>query len=155
MTERQHRRLPVWDYRQPGLYFVTIVAAKRLPRFGRVDQVEVRLTAAGRVVEEEWSSLSLAYPSVRLDAFVLMPDHLHGILDFQRSDHGGLSEAVRRFKARSTRRVNLAAGSQGRPLWQRSFYERIIRGEGELARLRDYIAGNPARWAMCRARTPL
>lgn len=112
------------------------------------------------------------YPHVELDAFVIMPNHVHGILVFQ-DDAGvgtghagtrtafttvgaglkpsptrrhGLPEVVRAFKTFSARRVNALRRASGSPLWQRSYYEHIIRDERSLGRIREYVMGNPARW---------
>lgn len=172
-----HRRKPLrlasYDYSSPGAYFVTICVKGRRPLFGASG---IAVGELGAVVSECWLELPSHYPSVTLDAFVVMPNHIHGIIwlgqspqvphvgaglrrtPTERGDgaRGGearlgdpvtLFEVVRALKSFSARRINELLGTPGVPVWQRSYYERVVRGETELARLRRYIAGNPDRWA--------
>ena len=170
--ERQRRRslrLRGYDYTQAGLYFVTICAQDRACLFGEVVDGEVRLSAAGEVVAEEWARTAEIRPSVLLDAFVIMPNHLHGIVALVDVDAdgamlpprpgaaedwgsprgpaaGSLSAIVGQFKAVTTKRVNALRETPGAVVWQRGFHDHIIRHERALAQIRDYMADNPGRW---------
>jgi REP element-mobilizing transposase RayT len=132
----------------------------------------MHLNAFGEIVQKHWYELPNHYPHVHLDAFVIMPNHIHGILvlldtgapfthlvgagfetrpykdpasrDYQRH---ALPEIVRGFKTYSARAINSARGTPGVPVWQRSFYDHVIRNEHSLYGIREYIAENPARWA--------
>ncbi len=125
----------------------------------------VRLNAAGEIVRACWDNLPDHYPNIELDVFVVMPDHVHGIVfindEIRVSNVGeglrpsptntfrkhGLTEIVRAFKSFSARRINQLRDSPGTQVWQRSFHDHIIRDERELNTLRTYILCNPALWA--------
>lgn len=174
VDERQRRslRLKGYDYAQAGAYFVTVCTRNRECLFGDVVGDLMALNAAGNVVQRVWYELPTRFPRVRLDAFVVMPNHVHAIVIITDSDEGAASSAptpydgvpgpvgaglalpnrlgdiVRAFKSLSAITVNRLLSRSGQPLWQRNFYEHIIRDDGELDRVRQYIADNPARWAL-------
>ena len=155
--DRHHRRsirLQGYDYAQAGAYFITLCTQGRARLFGRVTHGVVELTDIGRIVEEEWARTPAARLNVELDAYVVMPDHIHGILVITyRDDSVALLEAsstlrspartigaiVRGFKGAVVRRAGMA-------IWQRNYHEHIIRSEAALDRIRRYIVANPARW---------
>ena len=114
----------------------------------RVDKTDARVAAFGDVVAACWQELPDHYPGTQLDEFVVMPNHVHGILllnqDGESNDR--LSELVRAFKAFSTRRVNAQRAKANEPLWQRGYYEHIVRNERSLEKPRAYVVSNPARW---------
>jgi len=160
---RYHRRsirLPAYDYAQAGAYFVTIVCRNRVllledPRFRDL-------------VEETWLWIADQYEFVRLDEFVVMPNHLHGIIVIGDTGRGASRSPLRRgasrsaptgaarrkplgrlvgaFKTVSTKHINEIRGTLGVPVWQRNYYERVIRNDEELNRVRRYIIDNPAHW---------
>jgi len=140
-------RLPGYDYAQPGAYFVTTCTQDRASLFGTIADGMMRLNAHGRIVRDTWLHLPDHYP-LELDAFVAMPNHVHGIIVIPSVGAGfkpapTLSEIVRAFKTFSARRI-------GHPVWQRNFHEHIIRSEASLERIRQYIVDNPASWAFDR-----
>jgi len=104
----------------------------------------------GRIATDVWRWLATQYLYVELDAWVVMPNHLHGILLIRddlpgkRKPLGGLIGA---YKTVSTKRINALRGVSGEIVWQRSFYDHILRSEADLNRVRGYIDNNPARWA--------
>lgn len=125
------------------------------------------LNQYGRIVEEEWLRSQLLRPEVALDAFVVMPDHFHGIVVLSGSDEGNPCETagsannpgafLRRhprslgslmagFKSATTRRINTLRGSPGRAVWQSNYHEHVIRNERELAGIRTYIENNPLKY---------
>ena len=164
---RHHRRsirLPAYDYTQPGAYFVTICSQNRECLFGDVINGEMILNQRGEMVERTWRELAECYPGVEVDAFVVMPNHVHGIIVLvgagPRACPGrpqgvaptmSLPDVVHRFKSLTTTRYRtgvLQDGWQPFPgrLWQRNYYEHVIRDEEELNRIRQYIIANPGRW---------
>ena len=164
--QRRSIRLPSFDYSSPGAYFVTVCTKNRLCMFGEVTGGEVKLSPFGHIVMRCWHDLENHYAHVELDAFVVMPNHIHGIVVLpdvdRRADVGagfeparptarnrshGLPEIVRAFKTFSSRRINEAKATPGESVWQRNYYERVIRDEAELDRARQYILGNPANWS--------
>ncbi len=155
---RQNLRLPGRDYAAPGAYFVTICSTNSADLFGAVVAGQVRLSEVGAIVAANWRWLESRYPHVRLDEWCLMPNHLHGIVVVTTAVDGAETSAVSEgpgtslkpvgrivgaFKTRSTNQVNRARGTPGAVLWHRSFWDRIIRDEDELARIREYIRRNP------------
>ncbi len=158
--DKHHRRslrLPGYDYTQVGAYFVTLCTAGRTSLLGQIDAGTLDLSMYGRIVEQCWCDLPQHFPNVSLDAFVVMPNHLHGILILtgQALQHphpphsrlpvphgtqpGSLGAVIQNFKAVSTRKVNGARRTRGEPVWQRNYYERIVRNANELDRIRQYI----------------
>lgn len=176
--EKHHRRsirLRGYDYTQPGAYFVTICIEGRSCLLGEIEGDEVRLNDAGRMVETTWHAIPTQHPGVEIDALVVMPNHIHGIIVLVGADprvcpentgaHRGaplpleprqrlsLATVVQRFKTLTTKRYidgvnhhHAWPSFQGR-LWQRNYYEHIIRNEAALEHIRQYIADNPVRWA--------
>jgi len=142
---RKSLRLPDYDYSQPGSYFVTILVHSRECILCQILDHQIALYDAGRIVEKTWKELPNHYPGIRLEAFVVMPNHFHGVITLEDTIKP-LSEIVRGFKSFSSRRINIIRDSQGQPVWHRSYYEHIIRSEEELLRVRDYINSNPLRW---------
>ena len=176
-SERPRRRsirLRDYDYAQAGAYFVTIVAKDRACLFGEVVSGEMRGNGFGGDVRSVWDGLPSHYPGVECDEFVVMPNHVHGILllnvgagfkparpesppttatraGFKPAPTSrGLPEIVRGFKSFSARAVNVARGVLGAPVWQRNYYEHVVRGEDEMNRIREYIVNNPLQWEMDR-----
>ena len=166
---RKSIRLKGWDYSEPGAYFVTICTHNRQPLFGQVVDGEMVLNEYGQIVREAWFDLPNHYAHVELDAFVVMPNHVHAIIVLTADPVGAglkpaptpaaptpaptrhpLSEIVRALKTFSARRINALRGTPGVPVWQRNYYEHIIRTERALNAIRRYIAENPLRWYLDR-----
>ena len=136
----------------PGAYFVNIVTRQRGCLFGKVTDGEMRLNRIGEMVADAWNWLEEQYPHVMLDEYIVMPDHLHGIIVINKYGTGAdkariqtkpLGQLVGAFKTVTTKRFNLEIDAAGRPLWQRNYWERIIRNERELNLAREYIRNNP------------
>ncbi|MFQ6029859.1 MAG: transposase, partial [Dehalococcoidia bacterium] len=158
-----HRRsvhLPGFDYAQPGAYFVTICAQGHQCVFGEVVDGEMRLSRVGLLVQEEWLRIADIRTRVHLNAFQVMPNHLHGIViitsmpptvgahlrsPLHRAPKS-LSSVVTGFKSAATKRVNELRRTPGQPLWQRNYHEHIIRNEPDLNLIGDNIVNNPAHW---------
>ncbi len=147
--DRHSVRLRNYDYSRAGAYFVTVCVQDKQCLLSHVVDNGIDLSSAGQIVQSVWDSLPNRFPGLELDAHVLMPNHVHGVIVFpDRNENAPLGEVVRTFKAASTRLVRTA----GMPdfAWQRSFYEHVIRSEIELDRVREYVVGNPAKWGMDR-----
>jgi REP element-mobilizing transposase RayT len=154
---RRSIRLPGFDYAAGGVFFVTLCVHDRRLFFGEVREGTMHLGAAGGLVESAWRALPSIHKDVAIDVFQVMPNHLHGILAMRgataapEARRESLADVVRRFKTYTTRRYieGVHDGSlspfDGR-LWQRNYYERVVRDDDELERTRTYIAANPARW---------
>lgn len=171
-SDKHHRRsirLSGYDYSQNGAYFVTVCTQNRDCLFGAVEDGNMVLNSHGQIVFDVWSHLPEHYFHVQLDQFVVMPNHFHGIIVLNRDNVGAglkpaptneivnqnqpgpakihaLPEIIRGFKTFSSRQINDMRGAPGDRLWQRNYYEHVIRNESEWNRLRQYIVDNPVRW---------
>ena len=158
MKDRKANRLEGYDYSEGGCYFVTICAQSREELFGEIIGGEMVLSEAGEIVTARWQWLSGRYDYVELDEYVMMPNHFHGILIIQsRRDRSrpvptdalkikSLSELIGAFKTTSSKRIHENGFTSFK--WQRSFYDRVIRGDDDLNRIREYIRNNPLKWAL-------
>jgi len=184
--QRFHRRsirMRHYDYGESAHYFVTICSYQRRCVFSDVSDAECILNRLGMLVERCWSELPGHFGNLALDEYVIMPNHLHGIItvpsrgitprsdrarihqneDDARARHalplqrkfgkpmrGALPTVIASFKSAATKRARQHGLSQNRSVWQRGYYERVIRGEKELARIRKYITENPLTWELDR-----
>jgi len=237
-ARRRSTRLSGYDYRRPGIYFVTLCTQKKEPLFGQIIDGLMNLNDLGQIVVEEWIASAHIRREIELDEWVVMPNHLHGIVIIvdasiratDRSPKGatgtssaqpadplsvgatgtssaqpvaplpvvgatgassvqpvvplsvgatgassvqsvgatGRSPLPRRrargpgkrslgaliagFKSAATKRINILRGTPGKPVWQRNYYDHIIRNERELQNIRQYIHDNPLKWALDRDR---
>lgn len=136
-------RLPIYDYTVAGAYFVTICTSSRVCSLGEITKGAFFPSEAGRLVEEVWTGLGARF-SIAPDEFVVIPNHVHAIVQLYGDSGVSLGEIVRAFKAGSTRRIRQA--SQPDFTWQANYYEHIIRNDHELERIRNYIVSNPLMW---------
>jgi putative transposase len=145
--QRKSPRLPDYDYSQEGVYFVTICLQNpRVHLFGRVIEGEMWLNNFGAIVWHCWQDLPNHYDHIDLDAFIVMPNHIHAIILIVSQHQYGLSEVVRALKSYSAKRINKQRNTTGTKIWQRSFHDHIIRNEADLNRLREYTIYNAAKW---------
>ncbi len=164
---RRSVRLKDHDYSQAGAYFVTICTHEKECMFGRVIDGQMRLNEYGRIVEEEWVKTADIRSGVELDASVVMPNHFHGVLAIVHGGRGTVHRAptserfgkptsnsiptiVGYLKSAVTRRINELRGTSRTPVWQRNYYEHVIRNEDDLNEIREYIVNNPLKWDLDR-----
>jgi putative transposase len=160
---RHHRRsirLRGWDYASPGAYSVTLCTQDRVALFGEVRDGHMHLSDLGAIVADAWQWLSAHYAHIALDAWCVMPNHLHGILIIRtggphdgQTPQGGtpakpIGQVIGAFKTVSTKHINLARRSPGATVWQRNFWEHIVRDGDEMDRIRAYIRDNPLTWSL-------
>jgi putative transposase len=204
---RRTIRLQGYDYSSPGAYFITIASLNRQILFGEIVNGEMQLNTFGEIVSEYWATIPDHFLNVELDEFVIMPDHIHGIIilhdipphrrgaviapavtapitsaptipvpaipasdGIASADSGAetaplrpsldsgariapqtyrkpiLGQVVAYFKYGCAKQINALAGSIGAPVWQRNYWEHIIRDDDDLSRIREYIRNNPAQW---------
>lgn len=164
---RRSIRLDDYDYTAPGAYFITVCSHQRKPIFGAIAEGQVILSSIGRIVESEWLRTERIRAEIALDEFVIMPNHIHGIVAIRRSGgrtekvgaHGhaplrrpprSLGSMVARFKGAVTRAVRRRLSNTEYIVWQRGYYDRVIRDKRELEAIRRYIHNNPMRWELDR-----
>jgi len=160
-------RLPDYDYSLSGLYFITICTHERLPLFGKIIDGIMITSDAGVVVEKCWREIPDHFPQVMLDGFVLMPNHIHGIIEIVESNENvvgannyspthsplhsplrGTSKTVgsivRGFKIGVTKWFR--ENTDIHKVWQRNYHEHVIRDEEGYAKISEYIQYNPQKW---------
>ena len=149
MTDHKHIRLPNYDYRTPGFYAATLVVENRDCCLAQIVGDQTILNPIGRIVKHSWQWLADQYAYVTLDEFVIMPNHIHGILQIsdigQIEDRLPLGKLLAAFKTHSTRQVR-ENRSIGRRFWQKDFYEHVVRNDEDLKSAREYIRNNPLKW---------
>jgi REP element-mobilizing transposase RayT len=155
---RRSIRLTTHNYSANSTYFLTLCTYGRAALFGRIDDGVVTLTNVGTIVRDLWVQTAEMRQGVVLDAFVIMPDHMHAIVAMSAAEQlespaGSLGRApefldalVAGYKASCTSEVRRLLGIPRLRLWQRNYYERVIRDTRALREIRRYIAANPARW---------
>ncbi len=177
---RQSIRLKGYDYRQNGYYFITICSHNREKIFGEIRRGTIfcALNEGGKIAKKFWEEIPQHYPFVGLDEYVIMPDHVHGIIiiknkrvqdieplrqreqrrvqnrvqdieplrgQFQKNPSGSLGSIIRGYKISVTKWYRKNTNIQ--VVWQRNFYEHIIRNDEDLYNIREYIRHNPVKWA--------
>ncbi len=162
---RKPLRLKGYDYSGAGYYFVTICTQNRIRLFGdggRAGLEPAPTNAFGELVTQTWLELPAHTVGIRVDKFVVMPNHFHGIVILENGCVGAgskpaqtpLSEAMRQFKTFSARKINQMRGTPGISIWQKGYYDHIIRNEPDYLRIWQYIDENPAKWAEDEYYTP-
>jgi len=163
---RRSTRLSGYDYAQDGVYFVTVCTAGRECLFGEItDDGEMILNTLGCVVEDNWFKSAYIRKVIVLDAFVVMPNHIHGIVVITGAHDLGahnraplpqppalirpprsLGSFIAGFKSAATTQINQIRDTSYTPVWQRNFHDKIIWNESMLDGIRTYIENNPANW---------
>ena len=163
---RRSIRLKGYDYAGAGAYFVTICAQNRECLYGEIMNGKMVLKDAGEIVADEWIKTGDIRDKIILDEWVVMPNHFHGILviddrrgtarraptveQFGKPVSGSIPTIIRAFKSAVTKRINEMRKTPGVKIWQRNYYEHVIRNDNELNRIREYITNNPAQWELDR-----
>ena len=152
---RKTMRLQEYDSSQAGGYFITICTHEKECLFGEVVDGEVQLNEIGRIVKSEWLKTEEIRDNVSTDEFVIMPNHVHGILfidepaeRFGQPTSNLIPTINRSFKAAIIKQINELRNTPVVPVWQRSFYDRIVRNDDELNKIREYILNNPLKWQL-------
>lgn len=172
--ERRRRksvRLQGYDYSQEGAYFITICTHNRRCTLCDIIENRIVLSEWGRIVEREWHRSGAVRAEIGLDAFVIMPNHIHGIIFIHPVGASGgspngknpgrrsksippgfakksLASFIAGFKSTVTIQINELRQERGKPFWQRNYYEHVIRDEKSLFECRTYIEQNPLKWVI-------
>ena len=163
---RRSMRLKEYDYTQSGAYFLTLCAYNRKCLFGEIIDSQIILTELGKIVKEEWERSPSVRSGIVHDEFIIMPNHIHGIVFIENPDHKGvgatgrsplqitargpqklsLGAFVSNFKASVTLRFKKISLSKNLLVWQRNYYEHVIRNDIDLEEIREYIQTNSSKW---------
>ncbi|MFC1724295.1 transposase [candidate division KSB1 bacterium] len=176
--KKHHRRsirLKGYDYSTPAVYYITVCPHLREYLFGEINNGESELNLFSEIVFNKWKDIPKHFRDTKLDKFIIMPNHIHGIIiltgvgakhfnnrntsKFNKANKnasplqtphgtkpGSLSAIMQNFLSIATRKINQIRNTPGEPVWQRNFYEHIIRNEKELNQIREYIVNNPSNW---------
>jgi len=154
---RKNPRLKDFNYASAGAYFVTICTHHKQTIFGQVTSGTMVLNPYGQHAERTWMNIPQHFQSVLLDEFIVMPNHMHGIvfIDRERARHASplqqapsLGAVIGSFKSAAARDINRQRATPGEPVWQRNYHEHVIRNEKTLSEIREYIANNPLKWEL-------
>ena len=175
LHNRRSIRLRGYDYSGPGAYFITICTHNRKCLFGKITDGKMVLNHAGHVAKKCWQAIPDHFPHATIDEFIIMPNHIHGIIflnnngganvganvgaknfsplrqRYRTTPHGTsktIGSMVRGFKIGVTKWFR--QNTRIHHVWQRNYWEHIVRDEQELARIRQYIVNNPAKWELDR-----
>ena len=169
MSQPHHRRsirLPGYDYADAGAYFITICTHGRACLFGQVVDGEMRLNALGEIVREEWEKSATIRAEIEIGEYVIMPNHFHAIVMIGRGVRPdaptenrpdtptfpigpkpkSIGALIAGFKSAATTRINQTRQTPGAPVWQRNYYEHMIRDEQSYQNIAAYILNNPRQW---------
>jgi len=155
---RRSIRLQGYDYSQAGLYFITLCCYNKSHLFGKVENDQMLLNDAGKIARDEWFKTPEIRPNIALAEFIVMPNHVHGIVVVKYSEENAQSTIqrlngtshtigaiVRGYKSVVTRKISLMSASLT-TVWQRNYYEHIIRTDESYHNIANYIINNPANW---------
>ena len=158
-------RLDGYDYSQDGFYFVTICTLVHSMWFGNVHNNNMILSTIGKIVDQCWVQIPQHFTDVKLDEYVIMPNHVHGIIainqitrrmgtacrapiseKFGKPISGSIPTIIRSFKSAVTKKINEYQNTPTKFIWQRNYYDHIIRNDNDLIRTREYVRNNPLKW---------
>ncbi|MBW2185548.1 MAG: transposase [Deltaproteobacteria bacterium] len=167
---RRSNRLAGYDYSQGGVYFITICTDNKECLFGEIVNGHMMMNNLGKIVADEWIKTGTKRDNINLDDWVVMPNHFHGIViidnDMEQYPSvgaqravplsgrfgclvaGSLSTIIRSFKSAVTKQTNIIRQTPKLPLWQRNYWDHVVRDEADLNRIREYIHTNPQRWEL-------
>ena len=168
-SERKSIRWSAYNYALGGIFFITICAYEKRLSFAKVTGEAIRLSGLGRLIRSEWLKTGEMRDEIELGEFVIMPNHFHALLKISLGDlrkdpafdherarnsnrkftapvRGSLGSVVSMFKASTTTKWNTECGTPGNPVWQRGYFDHVVRDEDDFDAIRHYIKTNPSRW---------
>lgn len=184
---RKSIRLKEYDYTNPNWYYITICTHNKEHLFGSVVNNKMKLNEYGKIAEEEWLKTKEIRKNIDLDYYVIMPNHIHGIIIIEYNENvratrwvapnndliipidakengeikrgasqrlaptiqsNSLGSIIGQFKSVYTKRIKKIGVMNTRPIWQRNYFEHIIRSDNDLHRIRKYIELNPLKWQL-------
>jgi putative transposase len=164
MHHRKSLQLNQYDYAQGGAYFITICTHNHKCLFGKIIGGKMILNDPGEITRHCWLGMTNHFSMVVLDEYIIMPNHMHGIIilndntvarhavplrhfeQFGKPTRQSIPTIIRSFKSAATKHINETHKIPGLPVWQSNYFEHIIRHESELLKTREYIIYNPMHW---------
>ena len=136
---RKRIRLKDYDYAEENIYFITICVEDRLEILGKIVEENIKLTKEGNSVKQNINKIEQIYKNIIIDEYIIMPNHIHILLWINYKSNVTISKMIKHFKTNITREIKYS-------IWQKSFYEHIIRNEKEYLRIKEYIKNNVVNW---------
>ena len=136
---RKRIRLQGYDYSEGNMYFITICVKDRLEMLGEIIDDNIKLTKEGKIVKQNINKIEQIYKNTIIDEYVIMPNHIHILLLRNYKSNVTISKIIKHFKTNITREIEYS-------IWQKSFYEHIIRNEKEYLKIKEYIKNNVINW---------
>ncbi len=174
MNQKQHRRsirIKGYNYASSGAYFITICTNKHEQLFGEIVNGKMELNECGKIVQSEWIKTGILRSNIEIDAFIIMPNHIHGIIfihddsgvmhhghghrdptyraqteQFGKPTSNTIPTIIRGYKSAVTSRINKINNTPRVKVWQRNYWEHIIRNDQSMNHLQEYIQNNPIKW---------
>ena len=157
IPKRKRTRLKDYDYSKPGAYFITICTHRKQHLFGAIQNDAMHLSFMGKIATQEIQHLEIRYPNIRVNRYVVMPNHIHLLLTILESEgmnpfptqRNSISNIIGSFKAGISRKVgNAFMRSEKVPIWQKSFHDHIIRNQNDYEKIWNYIDTNVLKWTL-------
>lgn len=139
LQTRKTIRLKDYDYSKEGMYFITICIKDRKELLGNITNDKINLTKEGIIAEENIKSIEEIYSNIRIDGYVIMPNHIHMLLEIKNKNDITVSKIIKHYKTNVSREITYS-------IWQKSFYEHIVRDEKEYLKITEYIQNNVINW---------
>lgn len=139
LISRKNIRIKDFDYSTEGFYFVTICTNNRKKLLGKIELENIKLTKIGILVRENLKKIETIFKNIIIDEFIIMPNHIHMIIVINRKNEITISRIIKQYKMYISKKV-------GYSIWQKSFYEHIIRNEKEYLQIKEYIKNNIINW---------
>ena len=144
LSTRKNTRLKQYDYSEEGYYFITICTKDRKNLLSKIENYDessckIELTEKGRIVKEHLEKIEECYSNISIDEYIIMPNHIHIILIIKTKGKNSICKVIQQFKGIVTKKLTY-------PIWQKLFYEHIIRNEKEYLEIKEYIINNPMNW---------
>lgn len=140
MQIRKKIRLKDYNYSKQGVYFITICVDKRLNLLGRINNKNyIELSKEGRIVEKYIKTIEEIYTNIIIDEYVIMPNHIHLLIIINSENNITISRIIKQYKMKVSKGID-------RLIWQKSFYEHVVRNEKEYLKIKEYIQNNVVNW---------
>jgi len=136
---RKRIRLQNYDYSKENMYFITICVKNRLEILGKIIDENIKLTKEGNIVKQNINNIAQTYKNVIIDEYVIMPNHIHILLFINYKNSITISKIIKHFKTNITKEIEYS-------IWQKSFYEHIVRNKKEYFKIKEYIRNNIINW---------
>ena len=139
LPQRKTIRLKHYDYSNNGMYFITICTKERKQLLGKINENEIMLYNAGTIIQKHTKNIEKLFNNIKIDEYVIMPNHIHMIIEITEKTEINIPRIIKQFKGCITKEL-------GYSIWQKSYYEHIIRNEKEYFKIKEYIRNNVINW---------